>query len=117
MHSQKLSDKPPQPWIISQEDGIVLSAHCTCTAGLGEACTHVGTLMFKIDAAIRIRESKTVTQEKAYWLLPASKSCVSYSPVSDIDFTSVKSKKKQLDKKSNSYSHLKRLSLYRCKML
>ena len=40
-------------------------------AGLEEACQHVGDLISAIDATVRIREAKTVTDEKAYWLLPA----------------------------------------------
>ena len=48
-----------------------MAAHCNCMAGLGEACSRVASLMFYIDAAVRIRDSKTVTQEKAYWMLPS----------------------------------------------
>ena len=69
-------------------------------AGLGGTCTHVSALMFYIEAAIRtcMREKKTVTQGKAwYWLLPSSINKVPYAEVSNIDFTSAKSKKKQFD--------------------
>ena len=41
-------------------------------AGLGEACTHIATILFAIDTTVKIRDSKTVTQEPAYWLLPAT---------------------------------------------
>ena len=34
-------------------------------AGLDESCSHVGALLFYVEAAVRIRESKTVTGEKA----------------------------------------------------
>ena len=65
-------------------------------AGLGEACTHVAALLFALEAAVRMRETKTLTQSPAYWLIPPTKS-VPYAELSSIDFTSAKTKKKQLD--------------------
>ena len=41
-HSQKLSETPPIAWVIAKMGGKVLSAHCNCMAGLGEACSHIG---------------------------------------------------------------------------
>ncbi|KAJ4922322.1 hypothetical protein JOQ06_022857, partial [Pogonophryne albipinna] len=38
-HSQALNSKPTSPWIVVQEDGTVVMAHCTCMAGLGEPST------------------------------------------------------------------------------
>ena len=67
-------------------------------AGLGESCTHVAALLFAIEAAVRIREIKSVTAEKAYYMLPSSLDKVKYSPVSEIDFDSPQSKKQRLDK-------------------
>ena len=46
---------------------------------------------------VKVRDSKTVTEEKAYWLLPAGGSGATYREVRDIDFTSAKTKKKLLD--------------------
>lgn len=66
-------------------------------AGLGEACTHIATLLFAVDTTVKIRDSKTVTQEPAYWLLPATHREVRYREVGEIDFTSALTKKKQLD--------------------
>lgn len=65
--------------------------------GLGESCSHVGAMLFAIEATIKLKNSQTVTQEKAYWLLPSALQKVEGKPVKDIDFTSAKSKKKQLD--------------------
>lgn len=93
MHSQRLSDTPQTPWIIIEPEGKVLSAHCNRMAGLGECCTHVAALLFSIEATVIVRNSKTVTEDKAYWL-PASVKRVSYSALKDIDFTSAKTKKK-----------------------
>ena len=67
-------------------------------AGLAESCSHVGSLLFAIEAAVKIRNSATVTQTKAYWLLPSGINKVEYAEVNDINFTSMKTRKKQMDK-------------------
>ena len=59
------------PWIITDKDGSIISGHCTCMAGVGEVCSHVGALLFAVEVAVKIRTSKTVTEEKADWLLPS----------------------------------------------
>ena len=97
MHSQKLRARPLRPWVIAEKEGRILAAHCDCMAGLGETCTHVASLLFAVEATVKIRDSKTVTEEKAYWLLPAGITGVTYREVSDIDFTSAKTKKKIFD--------------------
>ena len=52
--SQRLNDEPHTPWVaINRESISVMNAHCTCIAGLGESCTHIGALLFKIEAAVR----------------------------------------------------------------
>jgi hypothetical protein len=94
-----MSEKPLQPWIIAEKDERILVAHCTCMAGLVEACTHVAALLFAVDASVKLRDSKTVTDEKSYWLLPTSVKGVSYK---EMDFTSAKTMKKKLDCKLDS---------------
>ena len=97
LHSQRMREKPLQPWIIADKDGSILAAHCNCMAGLGEACTHVAALLFAVEATVKLRDAKTVTQEKAYWLLPNSVKGVSYKQCREIDFTSATTLKKKLD--------------------
>ena len=62
----------------------------------------IAATLFWVDATVRIREIKTVTQEKAYWMLPTGVKKIAYSQLSDIDFTSAKSKKVLLDKHINN---------------
>ena len=66
-------------------------------AGLGEVCTHVGAVLFFLSSAVEIRDSRTVTQEKAYWLLPSGLKTVTYATVENINFKSAKSMKKGID--------------------
>ena len=42
-----------------EPDGKVLAAHCTCMAGVGEACSHIAALLFSIVAMVQVMDSKT----------------------------------------------------------
>ena len=81
-----LSEKPPTAWVIAEIGGKGLSAHCNCMAGLGEAYSHIGAILFYCRAATEKKDSVTVTEEKAYWVHPSNRE-VSYKEVSDIDFS------------------------------
>ncbi|XP_060576835.1 uncharacterized protein LOC132734136 [Ruditapes philippinarum] len=94
LHSQRMREKPLRPWVIVEKDGKIVAAHCNCMAGLGEACTHVAALLFSIEATVKKRDSKTVTQEKAYWLLPSDSKTISYKEVNEINFVSARTAKK-----------------------
>jgi len=39
------------PWIVLKFSGEVLAAHCTCIAGLGECCSHIGAVLFYLQYA------------------------------------------------------------------
>ena len=71
-------------------------------AGLGEACSHISALLFAVEATVKIRDSKTVTEEPAYWLLPSGIKSVPYSEVRNINFTSARTMKKKLDESIDS---------------
>lgn len=46
-HSQRMNDPPIPIWIISSEEGTVISAHCMgCKARLAEKCSHVASVLF-----------------------------------------------------------------------
>ena len=89
-------------WGIVNKDGAVVSAHCVCIAGLGETCTHVGVLLFKIEAVVRIREKPTVTGVPAYWVVPTGINKVEPEVGHRTDYTSAAAKKKRLGKAINS---------------
>ena len=97
MHSQRVRETPTHAWIIAHSNGTALPAHYDCMAGLGETCTHVAALLFSAEAAVRLRESKTPSQEMAHWVVPSTKD-VQYLPISEIGFTSAKTKKRKLEK-------------------
>ena len=44
------------PWIITEDDGRILCAHCCeCMAGQGETCSHIASVVFYIETFNRIR--------------------------------------------------------------
>ena len=67
-------------------------------AGLGESCFHIGAVLFYIEYATQIPDSKTCTEEKAYWLL-SGYHAVECKEVCNIDFSAAKTLKKNLDTK------------------
>ena len=55
-HSQQMNDPLVNIWIIVENDGTIISAHCLgCKAGLAESCSHVASVMFYIEAVTRIQ--------------------------------------------------------------
>ena len=81
-----MREKPLIPWIVAEESGKVVAGHCNCVAGLGESCSHVASLLWVLEVGVRLRDSMTVTQKKAYWVLPTSVKEVPYAPLSHINF-------------------------------
>ena len=104
LHSQSLNEKPLYAWVVAEKEGTILTGHCTCRAGLGEVCSHVAATLFATEATVKIRDATTVTQSKAYWLLPAGIQKIDYRPVKDIDFRSAKTQKRHLDELIDSLS-------------
>ncbi|XP_038066943.1 uncharacterized protein LOC119736969 [Patiria miniata] len=65
-HSQSLTKPPVSTWImINKSTGSVVAAHCMCMAGLGEACSHIAAVMFKLEAANRLGYTSQACTEKA----------------------------------------------------
>ena len=106
-HSQHANKTPLKPWVLLKADGEIETAHCTCMAGLGEACSHVGSLLFYVDAFQYTKEAKTCTQEQCKWLLPKVVKEVPYLPVAEIDFKGAIRKMQDLNfgSKSKEESH------------
>ncbi len=98
LYSQRINETPLKPWVIIANDGQVQCAHCTCMAGIAESCTHVGALLFKIEAAVRIRGKKTVTDVPAYWKIPCGINKVHGEVGYKIDFTSAAAQRTALDR-------------------
>ena len=50
-HSQCMNEPLIPIWILASGEGAIISAHCLdCKAGLPESLTHVGSVLFYIEA-------------------------------------------------------------------
>ena len=58
-----------------------------------------------LNVQLEFCDSKTYTEEKAYWLLPGYHS-VEYKEVCEIDFSAAKTLKKNLDAKVVNYTNI-----------
>lgn len=63
-----VNDPPAECWIIisdaeteDEEAGSILAAHCDCTAGAGETCTHVSAVLYALSYAQEICLGKEVS--------------------------------------------------------
>ena len=91
-------------WVcVHKQEGWVLSASCTCMAGLGKACSHVGALLFKIEAACRlnIRDATAPTSLLCSWNV--SRKSVEPAPLKHITFDRPKKTSLPQDNRPTSY--------------
>ena len=92
-HSQTLSATPLKVWVGCKSNGEVVAAHCTCMAGIGEACSHIAAVLFAAEANTQVKQQQSCTSLPCAWLPPSFRS-VEYLSVSDIDFRTPKQKRK-----------------------
>ena len=99
-HSQRMNDPLVNIWIIAARDGTILFTHCLdCKAGLAESCSHIASVLFYIEAWLRINGKLASTQVKCTWLLPTFVNKVLYARLRNIDFSLAKKLKENLDAK------------------
>ena len=60
-HSQRLSAPPLKAWVAIKQTGEIMCAHCTCMAGIGEACSHIAALLFTAEANTQAKQQFTST--------------------------------------------------------
>lgn len=66
-------------------------------AGLGEACTHIGAVLFYLETSTKVKNGLTCTQQKCQWVIPSFQREIPYLPVKDLSFISAKGKQKKID--------------------
>ena len=95
-HSQRIFATAVHAWVAVEQGGVVLCAHCTCMAGLGEACSHIATILFTLDSNTRTKQSTSCTSLPCSWL-PPTLSNVPYSEIADIDFSTPAQKRRKTE--------------------
>ena len=93
-HSQQLSATPTTPWVGAKTEGTIVCAHCNCMAGLGEACSHIATLLFTLERNTQEQKLTTCTSLLCSWLPPSFQN-IPYSELAGIDFTTPQMKWKR----------------------
>ena len=84
---------PLKGWVATRQNGVVLCAHCTCIAGIGEACSYIAALLFAAEANTQLKSQHSSTSLPCSWLPPSFRS-LPFAEISDIDFTSPSLKRK-----------------------
>ena len=92
-HSQSLSLIPLKIWLFITLDGEVVCGHCTCMAGLGEAYSHVATVLFAAEANSITKRQFSSTSQPCSWLPPTFRT-VKFAEISSIDFSTPKHRRK-----------------------
>nr|XP_047137738.1 uncharacterized protein LOC124814271 [Hydra vulgaris] len=111
----RINDTPYQPCISLNKHGSVLTAHCNCMAGLGETCSHVAAVLYKLEAAARLGIiSQTPTDLPCQWNQNFTKK-IEPSQISNIDFYSTEAKKKVTNK--FKHNHLEPTSIAKSNFL
>ncbi|KAJ8910557.1 hypothetical protein NQ315_008942 [Exocentrus adspersus] len=85
-HSQRANAKPLETWVIANKHGNVSTAHCTCMAGSGEACSHVGAILFAVNYFNSRDEGMSSTDVQCRWIVPSLSTTVPVVPVRDMNW-------------------------------
>lgn len=91
--SQSINNTPYHVWVAVKKDGNkpggkIVSAYCTCTAGLLGCCNHVVALLFRVEAAVRSGATKpSSTSLLAKWNVPTEiKTKLVHKPIAEMNF-------------------------------
>ena len=93
-HSYAVSSTPLHLWVIVKNSGTVVCGHCSCMAGLGETCSHIGALLYWVEYQVRKRDEESCTSKPNTWLEPSITKEIPYLELERVDFTSAEKKMK-----------------------
>lgn len=100
-HSQRISASPTKAWMAVKQDGRIICAHCTCMAGLGEACSHMAAVLFTFEANTQTKKTFSTTSLPCSWLPPSFRS-VPFARLAEINFSTPLQKRRQIVSPDNS---------------
>ena len=82
-------------WVAVEQVWVVLCAHRTCMAGLGEACSHIPAVLFTLDANTGTKQITSCTSLLCS-RLPPTLSSVPYAQIAELDFSAPTQKGERL---------------------
>ena len=78
--SQRVNNASYNVWVCVKKDqsekpgGEIISAYCTCTAGMYGTCNHIAGLLFRCEHAVKTGATKIAcTSKSATWVVPKGK--------------------------------------------
>lgn len=83
-----MNESPLEVWCLIHSDGSVETAHCTCMAGMGAVCSHVGALLYALEFIHSSREATSCTDVLSQWNVPGTFR-VEPQPLRHMEFGSV----------------------------
>lgn len=90
--SQRTSSTPYTVWAAIEKcspGGKIISAYCSCTAGLLGSCNHVTGMLFRVEAAVSAGVTKpTCTSRLSKWNVPTgTKTVLEMKPIKELTFS------------------------------
>lgn len=88
----KITDPPHRTWISAvKKTGKIVSAYCTCVAGMSSSCIRVTALLFRIESANRNGLTNVAcTSKVCEWNVPKEKTVVELMKISDMKWKASK---------------------------
>ncbi|CAH1106498.1 unnamed protein product [Psylliodes chrysocephalus] len=70
-HSMHGREPELHVWIITERDGGICTAHCTCMTKLGEVCNHIAAVLYAVEHVTNLKNSTScITDIKSTWPVP-----------------------------------------------
>lgn len=85
-HSQRINETVLKPWVLCHQSGMIVAAHCTCIAGLGEVCSHVAAVLYAVESMIRSYENESKTDFLCQWNRPSTSTIDRFVPLAEMFF-------------------------------
>ena len=63
--SQRINNETQSPWILCAKSGEIITAFCSCTAGVCQCCNHVVAVLNKIEYANKEGLTEPTCSEKS----------------------------------------------------
>ena len=101
-HTQALSLPPLKSWLLVKKAGEILTGHCTCMAGRGEACSHMAAIVFLMEYAAKAEADLVGTDQLNAWLPPSMGSALPKRTIAEMDFSSPSSRIKKMQRLEHS---------------
>lgn len=73
-------------WVVLHKKGLILTGNCSCMAGVGSACSHLASLLFKLQACVQLELSKEVACTSQLCTWNRSRTKAEPAPLKSINF-------------------------------